>query len=72
VVSGRRDVELKCDGCGRETLATDGCWDRNCWVCGGTRAVVVTHDHLLSCDEMRAAGYSIGSVGKPAPPKPTK
>lgn len=61
----RRDVELKCGGCGRETLATDGCWDPRCWVCGGRREVVKAHDHSLSLAEMAALGYVIMPVGQP-------
>lgn len=65
----RHDVELKCQHCGHETLATDGCWDPACWKCDGRRVVTTIHDHLLSYAEMRALGYSLGPVG--APPKET-
>lgn len=59
----RHDVELVCDGCQRETLATDGCWIPTCWVCGGRRRIAKAHDHVLTWEESKALGYSIRPVG---------
>lgn len=59
------DVELKCNGCGAETLATDGCWHPKCWRCGGQRAVTKRHDHVLDWREMTAAGFKLGEAGIP-------
>jgi len=58
-----RDVELRCAGCGRETLATDGHWDPRCWVCGGLREVIRRHNHALSYAEMIARGFTIAPAG---------
>lgn len=39
-----RDVELVCDVCGGETLATEGCYSPRCSKCGGARRVVKVHE----------------------------
>lgn len=66
----RVDVELRCDSCQRETLATDGCWASQCWACGGTKRVVVRHDHRLTYAEAQELGYTIGAVRTPKDVKP--
>lgn len=66
---GRRDVELRCNTCGNETLATDGCWAKHCWKCGGIREVVHAHDHVLTWKEAKDLGYDIVPIGNPAPPR---
>ncbi len=57
------DVELKCNKCQRETLATDGYWSAKCWVCGGKREVIKRYDHSLSMKEMEEAGFQIVDGG---------
>lgn len=52
----RHDVELRCDMCQREKLATAGCYTPRCY-CGGTLRVTVAHDHVLTQAEAAARGY---------------
>lgn len=62
-----RDVELACDGCKSETLATQGRYSPHCLRCGGRQCIVRVHDRILSHDEAMTLGYGIRSVGIPNP-----
>ena len=55
------DVELRCDKCQREKLATAGCYTVRCY-CGGTLRVTRAHDHVLTHAEATELGYGVQPV----------
>jgi len=56
----RQDVELKCDNCGSETLATEGMYEEKCRHCKiGKRLITKEHGKILNWEETKQAGYII-------------
>jgi hypothetical protein len=52
----RHDVELRCDACQRESLASYSHPTPRCLACGGALRIVVMHDHVLTMNEITALG----------------
>lgn len=55
----KQDVELRCDKCGHETLATEGYYNKMCRHCNGIRRVVKEYGKILTFDEVKNLGYTI-------------
>lgn len=57
----KQDVELKCNVCGSETLATIGCYALICSHCQmGKRKIIKEHGRILSFAEVKKFGFTIG------------